>query len=195
MSWLDALAALGFLILCSIPLYWFALHPFAAFWRRVGPRAAFTTAILFAVAGTGTVFYLLADRMFNSAESPLWAKVAGLALMGGELVMVRQVVRNLGPERLIGKVEMGGGGQLITAGIYAHIRHPSYAGMMATMLGICLLAGTLTLWAAAVVWLVLMRVMVAFEERELVARFGEAYLNYRARVPAFLPFRFWPHEE
>lgn len=195
MSWLDAFAALAFFFLCPIPLYWLALHPLAHFWRRVGLRAAFTTAIIFALAGTGTVFYLLADRMFHSAASPLWAKVAGLALMGGELAMVRQVVRNLGPERLIGKVEMGGSGQLMTSGIYAHIRHPSYAGMMGAMLGICLLAGTLTLWAAAAVWLLLMRVMVAFEERELIARFGEAYRNYRARVPAFLPFRLWPREE
>lgn len=190
MNWFDGLAALGFLIMFPIPLYWLVLHPFASFWRRRGQRTGFATAILIAVAGVAGVFFFFGDRLFASAQLPLAYKVAGLVLLGAEVLMARQVVRMLGPERLIGKVEMEGSGQLMTSGIYAYLRHPSYAGMIGAMLGICLLAATPYLWAAAGVWLVLMLVMVAFEERELVARFGEPYRKYRARVPAFFPIPF-----
>ena len=33
--------------------------------------------------------------------------------------------------------------------------------------------------------------VIRLEERELTARFGSAYTDYRQRVPAFLPLKFW----
>jgi protein-S-isoprenylcysteine O-methyltransferase Ste14 len=101
----------------------------------------------------------------------------------------------LGTDRLVGASELTGAGELATAGLYARVRHPRYAAMMAGMLGVCLMAGALLLWAASAVWWLLALLSIHLEERELISRFGEAYRDYRQRVPAFLPFRFWPQKD
>lgn len=195
MTPLDWIAACAAFVLLAIPVYWFILHPFARFWRSQRVAVALAIASLAAWGASGGFVVMFADRLFASDQAPLWAKIIGGLLMAAEVLMMRQVTRTLGPERLIGKVELGGAGQLQTTGIYARLRHPSYAGMIGAMLGVCLLAGTMLMWAVAVAWFILMRVMMMFEERELVARFGSAYRDYRRRVPALLPFRFWPDEK
>ena len=44
------------------------------------------------------------------------------------------------------------------------------------------------LWIVASVWVILMLAVIAMEEREMRARFGQSYLDYCRRVPRFLPF-------
>lgn len=195
MTPLDWIAACAAFVVLAIPAYWFVLHPFARFWRKQRVAMALGVASIIAWSISGGFVVMFADRLFASDQAPLWAKIVGGILLAAEVAMLRQVTRTLGPERLIGKAELGGAGQLQTTGIYGRLRHPSYAGMMGAMLGICLLAGTMLMWAAAAVWFVLMRLMIMFEERELITRFGAAYVDYRRRVPALLPFRFWSEEK
>ncbi len=194
MSPLDWIAAAAAFVLLGIPFYWFTLHPFAGFWRRQGSGVALGVASLVAWSASGSIVVALAERLFAAGQAPLWAQITGLTLMGLEVAMLRQVLRTLGTERVIGKVELAGAGQLHIEGLYGYVRHPSYAGMMGAMLGVCLLAGTMLMWALAAAWLLLMRTMIFLEERELITRFGRAYEDYRRRVPALLPFRFWPRE-
>ena len=71
------------------------------------------------------------------------------------------------------------------------MRHPRYTGMFCAVLGAALLAGTPRLWAILAPWWVLALIVIRLEESELAARFGPAYIEYRKRVPAFVPFRIW----
>ncbi|HEX2713241.1 MAG TPA: isoprenylcysteine carboxylmethyltransferase family protein, partial [Candidatus Acidoferrales bacterium] len=127
-----------------------------------------------------------------SAGAPRWAIGAGFVLIAADGYIVSRVERQLGGSRLVGHAELKGSGELATEGLYAQVRHPRYAGMMLSVLGACLLAGSLMLWVAAAVWWVLALVAVSLEERELRARFGAAYEAYSKRVPRFVPFRFRP---
>jgi protein-S-isoprenylcysteine O-methyltransferase Ste14 len=81
------------------------------------------------------------------------------------------------------------GHELRTAGPYAHVRHPIYAGFLGLLLG-GMLAEGFDLWlliaAVCVPWL-LRRVRI--EDRLMAAEFGERYAAYRRRVPALLPRR------
>ncbi len=194
MNALDWIAAAATFVLLGIPFYWFTLHPFGGFWRRHGSRPALIVATLVAWTTSGAILAYFSGWLFAAEQAPLWGRVAGLLLIAAEAAMLRQVFKTLGPDRVIGKVELGGAGQLHMTGLYGYVRHPSYAGMMGAMLGVCLLAGTMLMWGLAAVWFVLMRTMIFFEERELAVRFGDAYADYRRRVPALLPFRFWPAE-
>jgi protein-S-isoprenylcysteine O-methyltransferase Ste14 len=87
----------------------------------------------------------------------------------------------------VGQTELSGGGQIERSGIYARIRHPRYIGSFLAILGACLLAGTRATWVVAAVWLVLTRIAIALEERELHDRFSVSYEEYCRRVPRFVP--------
>jgi protein-S-isoprenylcysteine O-methyltransferase Ste14 len=81
---------------------------------------------------------------------------------------------------------------LVARGFYARVRHPRYLGMMAGVLGACLIVASGPLWAAGVVWLLLALLTIRAEERELRTRLGVAYAAYAEHVPALLPFRLKP---
>ncbi|MGH9680449.1 MAG: methyltransferase family protein, partial [Candidatus Acidiferrales bacterium] len=74
---------------------------------------------------------------------------------------------------------------------YARVRHPRYSGMFCAVAGAALLCGTRLLWIVVAVWWALALLAIHMEEREMAARFGPAYADYRKRVPAFLPFRWF----
>lgn len=79
---------------------------------------------------------------------------------------------------------------LITTGLYSKIRHPLYAGLLLIFLGYFLFAGTLSSAIHLGSLLLYLPFGIYFEEKNLVAQFGEAYQNYRSAVPALIP-RFW----
>jgi protein-S-isoprenylcysteine O-methyltransferase Ste14 len=79
-------------------------------------------------------------------------------------------------------------GQFAQGGIYGILRHPVYAGAVRVALGLGFLNGT---WYGPICALFFLLGMWGWlrlvEERELIARFGPAYGEYRRRVPAFWP--------
>ena len=111
----------------------------------------------------------------------------GLALLtlGGALRLAAVFV--LG-RRFTGLVAIQEGHRLETGGLYRHVRHPSYAGMLLYMsgyvlvfrcwLGLLLVVGTLA---------VLLARMNA-EEALLESEFGEEYASYRRRTWRLLPW-------
>lgn len=187
MTALDWIAVAALLFLLPIPIFWLLVHPFAGYWRKRSKSAAYLSTLGVAIVIGTAVLYCFREPLLTSGEPAGWAVAVGVALMLLAAVVFARVERELGAARLLGKVELSGGGELRTAGFYSHIRHPSYAAQMCLMLGACLLAGTRAIWLVGAVWLALQLVMIRFEERELRARFGEAYEEYRRRVPAFFP--------
>lgn len=188
---LDWFAALLLFFQLPVPLYWLVLHPATSFWRR-HQRAAFWTAGLSAWAIVAVFLIVFHARLLTSERAPRWAIIVGLALVVLDACVFFRVDREMGRARLVGQAELRGSGEMNTTGLYAHVRHPRYAGLLASVLGVCLFAGTLLLWVVAAVWWVLLLIAICLEERELRRRFGAAYEEYARRVPRFLPFRVWP---
>ncbi|MBI3404002.1 MAG: isoprenylcysteine carboxylmethyltransferase family protein [Acidobacteria bacterium] len=195
MTPLDWIAGSGLFVLLAIPLYWLQVHPFAAFWKRMPRNLVFLIAAPVAWGASGLFVYALRDRLFAGASVPAWLVAVALSLAAVAIGLFVRVERELGSERLIGKTEISGGGELRVTGLYARLRHPAYTAQMTLMLAFCLLAGSLTFWLAALCWWLFLLAAIAFEERELRARFGAEYDEYRRRVPAFLPFRIGPGEK
>ncbi len=82
------------------------------------------------------------------------------------------------------------GGTLVTTGIYALIRHPLYAAMMAMGVGWACFWSSGTALAIAGVFILFLHAKARFEERLLAARFGD-YPRYASRVPRYIPG--WPN--
>ncbi|MFZ0213731.1 MAG: isoprenylcysteine carboxylmethyltransferase family protein [Candidatus Acidiferrales bacterium] len=188
MKLFDWIAAIVFFLQLPNPLFWLVVHPGVRFWRG-HMSAAYVTAMSMAW-GVVTLFLIQFHGIIFTHQHPGDMRIGiGLLLIALDLWLFGKVRRDLGTTRLIGKPELAGGGEVAHAGVYAHLRHPRYTGMIASVLGACLLAATPLMWGIAAAWLLLVALVVALEERELHSRFGAAYDEYCRRVPQFLPYR------
>ena len=78
---------------------------------------------------------------------------------------------------------------LLTGGPYAVTRHPIYTGILATLAGGALAWNSALTLALAALMAVALWLHTVHEEALFVAQFGEAYRDYRRRVPRLAP---WP---
>ncbi len=87
-----------------------------------------------------------------------------------------------------GRPRRGPRPQFVIAGPYTRLRNPLFVGLILALLGVALAmeSGALSL-AAAVVAMVTHVWVVRVEEPRLRDRFGEAYREYLARVPRWIP--------
>lgn len=112
-----------------------------------------------------------------------WLVLLGLGLRGAARV---EMGRSSDTRRLHAK-------RLVTDGIYAWTRNPIYVGNWLIAMGMFVLSGmgALSCVLGTLLLLHYLRVVQA-EERMLERAFGEAYTEYRATVPRFLPFHVPP---
>jgi len=76
---------------------------------------------------------------------------------------------------------------LITDGLFRHIRHPIYAFSMLLMLCSAAILPTVPMAVIAAIHVVLMNLKARNEERHLLRAHGEAYQRYLARTGRFFP--------
>jgi protein-S-isoprenylcysteine O-methyltransferase Ste14 len=77
--------------------------------------------------------------------------------------------------------------ELVTTGLYAHLRHPIYALSIALMTCTFVVAPTVPVAVIGVVHIVLMVVKARNEERFLLAMYGAPYQRYLRRTGCFVP--------
>jgi protein-S-isoprenylcysteine O-methyltransferase Ste14 len=77
--------------------------------------------------------------------------------------------------------------QLVTEGILGHVRHPMYLGILLIYLAFILLSISLISIAVWIVILIVYNRLATFEEKELEKLFKEKYLEYKNKVPKWIP--------
>ena len=77
-------------------------------------------------------------------------------------------------------------GQLVTTGLYAHVRHPIYSALLLLSLGVVLDAGWWPQLAVALMLFLLLRIKAQFEET-LLRKTYPKYAAYAAKTPMFFP--------
>ena len=77
--------------------------------------------------------------------------------------------------------------ELVATGMYAQIRHPLYLGMLFIFLGYFLVSGTVGALIHLACLAAYLPVGIYFEEKNLIATFGDSYKSYQKEVPAFFP--------
>lgn len=78
-------------------------------------------------------------------------------------------------------------GKLAVTGLYAKVRHPQYIGFVLIMFGFLLQWPTLVTVIMFPILVVMYWRLAIKEERDSKARFGKAWDDYAAHVPAFIP--------
>jgi protein-S-isoprenylcysteine O-methyltransferase Ste14 len=87
-------------------------------------------------------------------------------------------------------LELGPTQKLLTPGPYAFSRNPMYLFELAFWFGWALFYGSIAVLIGFLFWFALFNfVIVPREERDLEARFGEAYRAYKTRGPRWLGLR------
>ncbi|HSK65647.1 MAG TPA: protein-S-isoprenylcysteine O-methyltransferase, partial [Anaerolineales bacterium] len=124
---------------------------------------------------------------FADYTLPAWAGWLGVVLIAGAVFIFWRAHADLGLN-WSPTLEIRERHELITGGIYAHIRHPMYASQWLWVLAQPLLlqnwiAGFLNL----LVFVPFYFLRVREEERLMLEQFGDRYRSYMQRVGAVLP--------
>jgi protein-S-isoprenylcysteine O-methyltransferase Ste14 len=80
--------------------------------------------------------------------------------------------------------------ELITKGIYARMRHPLYTALILGLIGFVIFNPTYTHLVHAFSILFYLLIGIHYEERRLIARFGEKYEQYMRDTPMLFPTSF-----
>jgi protein-S-isoprenylcysteine O-methyltransferase Ste14 len=184
MAWLQAvLFTLGTLILLT--LSWQALrrprsHGFYRFFAW--------EAILALLVLNGPLWFV--DR-FAAHQLASWALLfASMLVLFPGLHQLRRMGRPDGQRQDAELFAFERTSQLVTSGIYSHIRHPLYASLLLLAWGVALkqpngLSWSLALLASLALWLT-----AKCDEAECLLQFGEAYRDYIQRSRMFIPWLF-----
>jgi len=186
---IDLFALLICSVYCTIPLFWLVVHSFVERWRSRGRRGF---ALLVPIWGgfVAAAFASMWPFRFAHpyANRLAWAGAAILFLLGFSLYAA--ALKGFHHSQLSGLDELEPSRhrqQLITSGIRARVRHPIYLGHLCEVLGWCVGTGLVPLYALAAFAIISGALMIALEDRELEARFGDQYRAYRRAVPAIIP--------
>ena len=171
-------------------LFWFLVHPFIRFWRRLGLRRALAIYYTLMVAFVAGVFLLRKTLLaVDFGTNPVLIAVA-VPMLAASIVLRRKISRHLRFSTLGGLPELAPESHpqpLLTEGIYSRIRHPRYVEALLVMASLALIANNLASYVNWIIGIPSVLLIVRIEERELRDRFGAEYDAYCARVPRFVP--------
>jgi len=153
-----------------------------------GYRLAYNLFAVFSLLPVAAAYVWLPDRLLYSLPFPwtalMWLlQLAALGMLAFGLLQTG-LGTFVGLTQLEGETE--GEARLVTTGLYRYVRHPLYvAGMALLWLSPSMSMNHLSVSVAATAYLL---IGAGFEERKLLRAFGEAYREYVARTPMFIPF-------
>ena len=171
-------------------------------WRSFSAFSAFIVALFTEMYGFPLTIYLLSGWLQSRYPGVDWfAHDSGHLL---EMLFGWRANPHFGPFHLLSMVFIGGGfillssawkvlylaqrsHQLATAGVYAKVRHPQYDAFVLIMFGFLLQWPTLLtlLMFPVLVWMYIR--LARSEEKDALAEFGDAYIQYIRKTPAFFP--------
>lgn len=137
-----------------------------------------TGVVLFAMPLLAVLWPPLRSAFFP-LTLPAFAAVGMALVIGGRLLTFWSVLQLRRAKRRAS----------IPKGFFAYSRNPGLVGMYLFYFGLCLMCGGPWLWLGIPLYLANMHHRVRLEESQLETAHGQVWLDYRQRVPRYLPLR------
>jgi protein-S-isoprenylcysteine O-methyltransferase Ste14 len=173
-------------------IWWFLVHPFVKLWRRVGPGATLTIMMGLAIAQMLVLASFRDTLLMADYGTQQGLPLLAILLGAGSFSIALARRKHLSMRILVGLPELasdGSTGKLLNEGIYARMRHPRYVEIVLGVAAYAVFANYLGAYIVTIALVPTLHLIVLLEERELIDRFGAAYVNYAAQVPRYLPRR------
>jgi protein-S-isoprenylcysteine O-methyltransferase Ste14 len=186
------LGVLGVTILPPGLLLWAVIHPWARWWRRLGPLRTYLIVVP-PLGALGALLFRIRGRLLGADLGTNWSLIAlAMVFYGASAYLELKYWKHLSIATAAGVQELlptqHPKNKLLRDGMYRVVRHPRYLSA-----GIGVLGNALVINHAGMYILVLLLFPMGYalvllpEERELIDRYGDEYRQYQREVPRLLP--------
>jgi len=190
--WLGVLA---FIVYAPGLFFWFVIHPWARWWRKLGPPR--TYIIVFSMlAALGALVFQVRGPLLGRDLGTNWTLIGvSLFLCGIFAWLGLRYARHMSHLSLairMGVPELScaeGRQTLVRDGIYRVVRHPVYLTAAVAGIAFAFVINYLGVYILFVSAFPVLYVITVLEEHELIDRFGEEYRRYQREVPRLIPRR------
>lgn len=171
-------------------------------WRSLGAFSAFILALFTEMYGFPLTLYFMSGWLsekfpaldiFSHNNGHIWATILDtkidphfhpIHIASNVLIVLGFVLLSSG-WKVLHQAQKNR--TLATTGLYSKIRHPQYVGFVAIMFGFLLMWPTVLTIAMFPVLLYMYHRLGVREEKDMIKEFGQQYLDYKAKVPAYIP--------
>ena len=185
------LGVLGVITLLPGLLFWFIIHPWARWWRRLGPMRTYLIVVPVLVAFGALLFRFRGPLLGADLGTNRGLIAIALVCYGVVIWLQLQYRKHLSIATLVGVPELSPTEQrndkLLQDGSYRLVRHPRYLSAGCAVIANAIIANYVGLYILILLLFPAGYVMLVFEERELIERFGEEYRRYQREVPRIIP--------
>jgi protein-S-isoprenylcysteine O-methyltransferase Ste14 len=186
-------AALGLVILLTVVVTGYHRYQASQSGERISRKEeGYLFAVVLRLAGlmlfVATFAYLIAPASVQWAMISIPTPIRWIGAIAGlfSSVLMYWTLSSLG-KNLTDTVVARADATLVTHGPYRWVRHPFYVTTALVMASVTLLTANWLIGLGCLVVLAMLAVRTPKEERVLIERFGQSYLDYMARTGRFFP--------
>lgn len=154
------------------------------------PLSARAYRLVYSLLSTVLLFYVLilgaVQPTYFLIEENSNTKLAALILSIIGVFIIKRAFRNYSLRSFLG-LKKEESGTLKTDGIQARMRHPLYTGTVLIVVSWFFFSPTMINLTTVISMLLYLPVGIWLEEKKLIQQFGDAYLEYRQKVPPLFP--------